>query len=54
MTPIVGAMSEKMGFARALMIAAVVPLVSAALMWLYPKEEHSAGLRAQGALAVAD
>jgi FSR family fosmidomycin resistance protein-like MFS transporter len=54
MTPIVGAMSEKFGFTRALMIAAVVPLVSAALMWLYPKDEQAARVRAQEALAVAD
>ena len=54
MTPIVGAMSEKFSFTRALMIAAVVPLVSAALMWLYPKDERAAVVRAQEALAVAD
>ncbi|HKQ79596.1 MAG TPA: MFS transporter, partial [Blastocatellia bacterium] len=54
MTPIVGAMSEKLGFARALMIAAVVPLVSAALMWLYPKDEQAVAARAQEALVTAD
>jgi FSR family fosmidomycin resistance protein-like MFS transporter len=54
MTPIVGAMSEKFGFARALTMAAVVPLSSAALLWFYPKDEHAYTERARGALAVAD
>jgi FSR family fosmidomycin resistance protein-like MFS transporter len=54
MTPIAGAMSESFGFARALMIAAVVPLISAALLWFYPKDEQTSAARAQEALAVAD
>lgn len=53
MTPIAGAMSEKFGFARALTMAAVVPLVSAALLWFYPKDDAYTE-RARGALAVAD
>src|SRR5574341_452790 len=36
MTPMVGVMSERYGFTRALMLAALLPLVSAALLWLYP------------------
>jgi len=54
MTPIVGAMSETFGFARALAIVAVFPLGSAALLWLYPKDGEAAGARAREALAVAD
>jgi FSR family fosmidomycin resistance protein-like MFS transporter len=54
MTPIAGAMSERFGFARALMIAAVVPLASAALLWFYPKDEQTSAARAREALAVAD
>jgi MFS transporter, FSR family, fosmidomycin resistance protein len=54
MTPITGAISERFGFARALTMAAVVPLVSAALLWFYPKDEHAYTEQARGALAVAD
>jgi MFS family permease len=54
MTPIAGAMSEKFGFARALTMAAVVPLASAALLWFYPKDEHARAEQAREALAVAD
>ena len=58
MTPIVGAMSEKLGFAHALMIAAVAPLVSAGLMWLYPKDQRgdqrALAPRVQEAMAGAD
>jgi FSR family fosmidomycin resistance protein-like MFS transporter len=54
MTPLVGTMSEKFGFARALAMIAVLPLVSAALLWLYPKDERAAGARVREALAVGD
>jgi FSR family fosmidomycin resistance protein-like MFS transporter len=54
MTPIAGAMSERFGFARALAMAAVVPLVSAALLWSYPKDEQVSAAQARGALAVGD
>ena len=54
MTPIAGAMSQKLGFARALTIAAVVPLVSAALLWFYPKDEAATVMLAREAVAVAD
>jgi len=37
-----------------LMMAALVPLVSAALMWFYPKDELAPAARAREALAVAD
>jgi len=54
MTPIAGAMSERFGFARALTMAAVVPLVSAALLWFYPKDKQTSAARPREALAVAD
>jgi MFS transporter, FSR family, fosmidomycin resistance protein len=54
MTPIAGAMSERFGFARALTMAALVPLVSAALLWFYPKDGRAPAARAREALAVAD
>src|SRR5262245_17495278 len=54
MTPMTGAMSEKFGFARALAMVAVFPLFSAALLWLYPKDERAASARIREALAVAD
>ncbi|MBO0858105.1 MAG: MFS transporter [Chloracidobacterium sp.] len=54
MTPITGAMSERFGFAGALTMAAALPLVSAALLWFYPKDEPAPAARAQEALAVAD
>src|SRR5262247_418260 len=41
MTPMVGVMSERYGFTRALMLAALLPLVSAVLLWLYPKDEQA-------------
>jgi FSR family fosmidomycin resistance protein-like MFS transporter len=40
MTPLVGILSERAGFTRALMLVAVVPLASAALLWRYPKDER--------------
>jgi FSR family fosmidomycin resistance protein-like MFS transporter len=54
MTPLVGAMSERFGFARALIVVSLFPLISAALLWLYPKDEQVAAARAQEALAVGD
>src|SRR5262249_54535213 len=54
MTPITGAMSERFGFTRALTIAAVVPLGSAALLWFYPKDIQAPAARAREAVAVAD
>jgi MFS family permease len=54
MTPMVGVMSERYGFTRALMLAALLPLVSATLLWFYPKDEQAASARAREALAVGD
>jgi FSR family fosmidomycin resistance protein-like MFS transporter len=38
LTPIVGVMSERFGFTRALTMIAIAPLISAALLWRYPKD----------------
>jgi FSR family fosmidomycin resistance protein-like MFS transporter len=54
MTPLVGAMSEKFGFARALTLIALAPLGSAVLLWLYPKDERAAQARVRAALAMGD
>jgi MFS transporter, FSR family, fosmidomycin resistance protein len=54
LTPIAGVVSERFGFARALMIAAVVPLVSAALLSFYPKDEQAFAKRTREALAAAN
>src|SRR5262249_17638734 len=54
MTPMAGMMSEKFGFTRALTIMALLPLGSAALLWLYPKNEQVASARIREALAVGD
>jgi FSR family fosmidomycin resistance protein-like MFS transporter len=54
MTPLVGAASERYGFTRALLMTAFLPLISAALLWLYPKDEHVAQSRRREALAVGD
>jgi FSR family fosmidomycin resistance protein-like MFS transporter len=54
LTPMVGAMSEKFGFTRALAIVALLPLGSAALLWFYPKNEQMASARIREALAVGD
>ncbi|MGE0129733.1 MAG: MFS transporter [Blastocatellales bacterium] len=52
MTPLVGKMSERFGFAHALAMAAIFPLVSAALLWFYPKDEQAVAAQTTEALAV--
>ncbi len=54
MTPITGKLSEQLGFTLALMTISLVPLVSAALIWRYPKDQVSARLATREALAVGD
>jgi FSR family fosmidomycin resistance protein-like MFS transporter len=44
LTPIVGVMSERIGFTRALAMVAVAPLASAALLWRYPKDGQRIGI----------
>lgn len=53
MTPLAGALSERYGFKPALMVLALFPLASAALLWFYPKDEPVlAAQPAREALAV--
>jgi FSR family fosmidomycin resistance protein-like MFS transporter len=58
LAPVTGAMSTRFGFAHALMIMAVLPLASAALLWRYPKDVIAAGAASaelpEKALAVGD
>src|SRR5262249_10865689 len=54
MTPLVGAMSEHFGFARALAMVRAFPRVCSALLWRYPKDDRAASARIREALAVAD
>lgn len=54
LTPIAGALSQHYGFTRALMCMVILPLVSALLLWLYPKDEQAAILPQKEALAVGD
>ncbi len=54
MTPITGKLSEQAGFTLALMMISLMPLISAALIWRYPKDQLSARLPAREALAAGD
>ena len=54
LTPLAGALSQHYGFTRALMCMAILPLVSALLLWLYPKDDQAASLSQKEALAVGD
>jgi hypothetical protein len=54
MTPLVGMFSERFGFTRALVMMSVVPLVSAALLWFYPRDERRVLLSPKEALATGD
>jgi MFS transporter, FSR family, fosmidomycin resistance protein len=44
LTPLAGALSQRYGFTRALMLMSILPLVSALLLWRYPKDKQVAGL----------
>jgi MFS transporter, FSR family, fosmidomycin resistance protein len=54
LTPLAGALSQHYGFTRALACMAILPLVSALLLWLYPKDDQAAILSQKEALAVGD
>ena len=54
LTPVTGALSERYGFVRALTIVALLPLVSAALLWHYPKDKLIVRARAREAMATGD
>jgi FSR family fosmidomycin resistance protein-like MFS transporter len=54
LAPVTGALSERIGFARALMAVCILPLVAGVLMWRFPKDEAVAKATPQEALAVGD
>jgi MFS transporter, FSR family, fosmidomycin resistance protein len=54
LTPVTGALSERYGFARALTIVALLPLISAALLWRYPKDELIVRAQPREAMAMGD
>lgn len=55
LAPVAGYLSERFGFIRALTVMSVLPLFSALLLWLYPKDEaRVAAPQQQEALAVGD
>jgi FSR family fosmidomycin resistance protein-like MFS transporter len=54
LAPFTGALSERFGFISALSLMSVLPLVSALLLWLYPRDERAVELQGAEALAVGD
>lgn len=54
LTPVTGWLSERYGFARALTIIALLPLISAALLWRYPKDKLVVRPHRQEAMAMGD
>ncbi|MFN0087633.1 MAG: MFS transporter [Blastocatellia bacterium] len=54
MTPLVGILCENIGFARGLAALALLPLVSGALLWFYPKDGQPANAPVREALAAGD
>jgi len=54
LTPFAGALSQRYGFTTVLMSMSILPLVSAFLLWCYPKDEQVASLSQKEALAVGD
>ncbi|MBO0720364.1 MAG: MFS transporter [Blastocatellia bacterium] len=54
MTPITGALSQRYGFTKALVSLAILPLISAFLLWWYPRDEQVASLPQKEALAIGD
>ncbi len=54
MAPLTGMLSSRIGFYSALLVVSFLPLVSAALLWRFPKDEIFARASVREALAVAD
>jgi FSR family fosmidomycin resistance protein-like MFS transporter len=54
LTPLVGILTTRFGFTLALMMVSLLPLVSAALLWRYPKDQQFVRAGAGEALAVGD
>ncbi len=54
MAPLTGILSDYRGFFQALLIVSLLPLISAALLWRFPKDEDVARARVHEALAVGN
>lgn len=54
MAPLTGMLSTRIGFFPALLTVSFLPLVSAALLWRYPKDEVIARANVREAMAVGD
>ena len=54
LTPLVGMLSERYGFIRALIVTALVPWLSAVLLWRYPKDDRPVVWSSKEALATGD
>ncbi len=54
MAPLTGMLSSRVGFYSALLVVSFLPLVSAALLWRFPKDETFVRVGVREALAVAD
>ncbi len=54
LAPVTGLLSERVGFIHALTLMSVLPLLSAALLWRYPKDEQRVITAPAEALAVGD
>ena len=54
LAPVTGVLSEQIGFTRALLAISVLPMISAALMWRFPKDQAKVEVPRREALAVGD
>jgi FSR family fosmidomycin resistance protein-like MFS transporter len=54
LAPVTGWLSTRYGFATALWLMSLLPLVSAALLWFYPSDQKTATASTQPALASGD
>jgi MFS transporter, FSR family, fosmidomycin resistance protein len=54
MAPLTGLLSARIGFFAALFTVSFLPLISAVLLWRYPKDEEVARFRVREAMAMGD
>lgn len=54
LAPLAGMLSARMGFFAALSVISFLPLISAALLWRYPKDEEVTRFRVREAMAMGD
>ncbi len=54
LTPLAGVLSEHFGYFQALSLLSLLPLISATLLWLYPKDELVARNSVRTAMATGD